>query len=550
MSNIFAMLITGLSLISLSTALTVPSTGSPSILLDEGVFIGKRIHNTDAFLGISYAEPPVGNLRFRQPEEIAPYSGTYNASQFGNICPQEGAGLVVATNISYMIPFEETYNAVFPSLQVAQSEDCECLNLDVYIPAGTKPGKNLPVLMWMPFGGFLDGGSSTVNGAVIVERSLQNREPVIIPSTSIHNSNARAVFGFLPGQEAKDAGITNLGLRDQRQALRWIQRYIHQFGGNPAKVILWGANAGGISAGLQMLNNGGDTEGLFSAAWMQSGIPIPLNTYSQLQGTYDIFVNKTSCKGSSESLECLRQLPLEELLEAMAALPDEQRFLRWQVLLDYDFIAEQPETLLRQGKVARIPFVIGCTEDEGTLGAQNLTDIETDEEVATWLMQEGLPGIPMDAVEEIFTLYPSDPAAGSPFGTGDLYAITPQYKRISALIGDIEYHSQRRFFLNHTAGYQDTWSYLSKEFKYPFIGALDLTDLFNIWGPGDLTDRLISFANTQNPNNGTGIDWPQWSISAPHQLNIHNDSSFTVEDDTFRAEGIDLLMTLNIQYPE
>ncbi|EMD36549.1 hypothetical protein CERSUDRAFT_106383 [Gelatoporia subvermispora B] len=523
--------------------LDVPAL-SPTVILDEGLFIGNRVENTDEFLGIPYAQPPVGNLRFRRPQAVQPYKGTYNASQFGDLCPQELVTPISQAGVPYLLAFEEQLNATFPVPDVNQSEDC--LNLDVYVPAGTVPGMNLPVVVWLPLASFLFGGSSYVNGTIIVERSLQNREPVILVSVN-YRLNA---FGFLPGQEAKDAGITNLGLRDQRQALRWVQQYIERFGGDPERVTLWGANSGSISAGLQMLNNGGNTEGLFSAAWMQSGFPVPLNTYSDLQGSYDILVNGTSCRGSSDSLECLRQLPYDELYQAMLALSALQRYGRWQVVLDYDFVAQQPQTLLTQGKVARVPFVVGCTEDEGTLGALNLTDITTENGTATYLMQEGLPGISMEDVEEIFTLYTSDPAAGSPFGTGDMYAITPEYKRLSAIIGDLEYHSQRRFFLNHTAGYQGAWSYLSKEFKFPYVGAVDLTDLFNMYGPGDLTDRLISFVTTGNPNNGTGIDWPQWSITKPHQLNIQNDSSFTVEDDTFRAEGINLLMALNIQYPE
>ncbi|EMD39462.1 hypothetical protein CERSUDRAFT_91971 [Gelatoporia subvermispora B] len=540
------MLIPILSLLSVCAALSVRSSESPSVTLDEGLVVGKRVNNTDRFLGIPYAQPPVGNLRFRQPQTVEPYKGVYNASQFGNLCPQDPEFTVAETSLPYVQSFEERFNAMFPTPNVNQSEDC--LNLDVYTPAGTKSGMNLPVVVWFPFASFLFGGSSYINGNTIVERSLQNREQVILVSVNYRLN----VFGFLPGQEAKNAEITNLGLRDQRQALRWVQQYISQFGGDPTKVTMWGVNSGSISAGFQMLNNGGDSEGLFSAAWMQSGFPLPLNTYSDLQGTYDALVNATSCQGSSDSLECLRQLPYDQLYQAMLDFPVQQRYERWQVVLDYDFIAQQPETLLRQGKVARVPFVIGCTEDEGTLGALNLTDITTENGTAAYLMQEALPGISMKDVEEIFALYPSDPAAGSPFGTGAMYAITPEYKRLSAIIGDLEYHSQRRFFLNNTAGHQgqDTWSYQSKEFKYPYVGAMDLTDLFNMYGPGDLTDRLISFATTGDPNNGTGIYWPQWSVSSPHQLNIQNDSSFTVEDDTFRTEGINLLMALNIQYPE
>jgi len=98
--------------------------------------------------------------------------------------------------------------------------------------------------------------------------------------------------------------------------------------------------------------------------------------------------------------------------------------------------------------------------------------MRTDEGVAIWLMTEGLPRLSQEEVNELLTLYPSDAAAGSPFGTGDLYAITPQYKRLAAIIGDLEHHAQRRFFLNQTAQQQHAWSYLSKQLKLPFIGSM------------------------------------------------------------------------------
>lgn len=74
-----------------------------------------------------------------------------------------------------------------------------------------------------------------------------------------------------------------------------------------------------------MIANGGDAEGLFSGAFMQSGFPLPLNNYTQLQSTYDTLVNGTNCTGQSDTLECLRQLPYEVLYEAMLVVPTEDR---------------------------------------------------------------------------------------------------------------------------------------------------------------------------------------------------------------------------------
>ncbi|OCH92511.1 alpha/beta-hydrolase [Obba rivulosa] len=573
----------------------MPAQDSPSVVLDKATFIGICVNHTDEYLGIPYAQPPGGNLRFRLPVAVKQYSRVHNATIFGDVCPQEISSVIAASGFGFLDPFEVLYAETFPTPVVNQSGLSVSKKyqniLNVYVPEGTKSGANLPVVIH----------------ELSAERSV--RPTVNSPQHLIY----RVAFGFVPGQEAKDAGITNLGLRDP----------IHpKFGGDKSRVTMWGANSGSISAEFQMLNNGSNSEGLFSGAWMQSGFPIPLNAYSDLQGTYDILVNATSCQGSSDSLD-LRQLPFEELKLAVSAA---QRFG-----------SNRSPVEPKQGGAD------SCTEDEGVIGALNLTSITTDDETAAWLRDEGLSGLSMEQVEQSFAQYPSDPAAGSPFGTDDLYAITPQYKCLAALIGGIEYHGQRRFFLNHkpivwgmqwsrakedettersselstkslagwpanvpdvatrmlddakedrqpagiderdrrilrsnkanpnttkhgvgrrnrgflvvdlsgnTSGYQNAWSYLSKEFKFPFISALDLSDLLNIWGSGDLTDRLINFVAHGDPNNGSGIFWPQWTIHTLHQLNVQNDSSFTMEDDTFRSEGINLMMALNIQFPE
>ncbi|OCH89486.1 alpha/beta-hydrolase [Obba rivulosa] len=540
-----SLLICAFSGLTLSLAATTPTHGRPSVILDQGTFIGNVNGSADAYLGIPYAVPPLGDLRFRQAVPNEPYHGTYDASEFGPTCPQDLAPLTSdPDSASFLDDFEALWDGTFPPTSSNASEDC--LSINVLAPKGTMAGANLPVVVFLHIGAFLWGGAIEFNGEPVVRRSIEIREPVIFVSLNFRLN----AWGFLPGQEAKDAGITNLGLRDQRQALRWIQKYIHRFGGDHTRVTLWGANAGSISAAFQMLNNEGDSEGLFSGAWMSGGFPLPLNNYTQLQGTYELLVNQTSCAGSSDSLQCLRQLPYETLLNAMLNVSPDQRFGRWQVVLDDDFIKDQPETSLKEGRIARVPYVISDTEDEGTQTALNLTSITTDEDVATYLTVDGLPGLPQEQVSQILALYPSDPAAGSPFGTGDLYAITPQYKRMAAIIGDLEFHAQRRFFLNQTSYRQPAWSYLSKQFKLPFLGSTDISDLINLYGPGDLTDRLIYFTARENPNNGTGVFWPQYTIEERLQLNIQNDSSFTIEPDTFRSEGINLLLELNIQFPE
>ncbi|OCH92465.1 alpha/beta-hydrolase [Obba rivulosa] len=517
-----------------------------SVVLDRGTFVGYSHGSIDTYLGIPYAKQPIGNLRYRQPEANDPYIGIYNATAFGPSCPQVSEATPTGAEGADLTDLTQLLIATFPTPEVTIAEDC--LRINIWAPRGTKAGDDLPVVVWLHPGAFVFGEAGPYNGTAIVERSVQNGRPILYV-----NLNYRlAAFGFLPGREAKEAGITNLGLRDQRQAFHWLQQYIRSFGGDPRRVTIWGLNAGSESVGLHMLTNGGNNEGLFSGAVMQSGFPLPLNNYTQLQSTYDAYVSAANCSGTPDTLECLRQAPLQTLLTAMDTIPPETLTEGWEVIVDGEFIPEQPTTLLMKGSVARVPYIIADTDDEGTETALFFTAIDTDEAVRSWIVTEALPGISDADVDQILTLYPNDPAQGSPFNTGAINEIFPHFMQLSAIEGDLEFQGLRRFFLNHTWNYQPSWTYLSKLFKdLPGIGAGTSTDLLNLYGPGDLTDYLINFVALGNPNNGTGVVWPQWKATSPKILTIANDSvPLTIIDDTFREEGINLLISLLLQNPQ
>ncbi|EEB91447.1 hypothetical protein MPER_10187, partial [Moniliophthora perniciosa FA553] len=193
------------------------------------------------------------------------------------------------------------------------------LTLNVITPAGVTPDSKLPVLVWIFGGGFESGPSAFYDGTKIVERSIDLGEPVIFVGMNYRLNG----FGFLASQEVKDAGVGNLGLQDQRESLRWVQKYIGAFGGDPTKALAdsWGESAGAISVALQMLANGGDTEGLFHAAFMQSGAPIPVGDITHGQTYYDSIVADTGCSGSSDTLQCLREVPYNNLKAAIDRIP-------------------------------------------------------------------------------------------------------------------------------------------------------------------------------------------------------------------------------------
>ncbi|KAF8260204.1 carotenoid ester lipase precursor [Lactarius quietus] len=546
-----------------ATVFAAPTTYAtpPTVTLDQGTFIGASADGVHRFLGIPFAQPPVGDLRLRLPQVVGPYSGTYNATAFGLSCPQQVSPLAIPSGLP-----QEAVDFLSSEPPIPDGEDC--LTLNVVAPAHARPGSVLPVVVWIYGGGFEFGSTTLYNGTIIVNRSIALDEPVIYVSMNYRVSgtfthpivsrefNAFLAFGFLASQEVKDAGVGNLGLQDQRMALRWVQKYIHAFGGDPSKVTIWGQSAGSISVSLQMLVNGGDTEGLFRAAFMESGFPPPIGDITQGQEYYDDIVELTGCSGSSETLACLRKVPYENLKAAMNSTPSINSYqslaLAWFPRVDGVFLVDDPQKLVQQGKVARIPFVTGDCDDEGTLFSFTQLNVTTDAELRDYLFEFFLVGITDAQMDKVLTLYPQNVTLGSPYGTGTQNAFTPEFKRIASILGDLVFQAPRRFLLNHSSEKQRTWSYLSKRLKsLPFLGSVHGSDIQNIYGPGDLTDYLIHFVTNLDPNGGASPQWPQYTTASRQLLTLLDNpvTNITITQDTYRTDGTEFLTKLSLAHP-
>ncbi|KAH9068091.1 Alpha/Beta hydrolase protein [Lactarius deliciosus] len=389
------------------------------------------------------------------------------------------------------------------------------------------------------------------DGSVIVKRSMVLKEPVAYVSLNYR----LAAFGFLASQEVKDAGVGNLGLHDQRMGLRWIQKYIHAFGGDSSKVTIWGQSAGSVSVSLQMLTNGGNTEGLFRAAFMQSGTPPSIGDITHGQRYYDDLVVRTGCSDSSDTLACLRAAPYDELKPAMDS--SHQRIviqslaLVWQARADGVFLADGPQKLVQQGSVASIPFVPGDCDDEGTLFALSQLNVTTDADLRNLLSGFFLPNATDVELDNLLTLHPQDDTRGSPYDTPK-NAFTPHFKRIASILGDSVFQAPRRFFLNNVSDKQNTWSFLSKRLKsMPVLGSAHGSDVQNIYGPGELTDYLIHFATHLDPNGGSSPQWPQYTTSSPQLMTLLESqvTNTTITLDTYRVDGIVFLTELWLVNP-
>ncbi|KAI0298094.1 carotenoid ester lipase precursor [Multifurca ochricompacta] len=526
------------------------------VFLDDGVVVGFQEGAADKFLGIPFAEPPTGQRRLRGPEPIPPYEGLLYAQKFGKSCPQQEL-VFPKVDSQLLLDIGSVVGRLYEKLT---PDDEDCLTINVVRPSGTKPGSKLPVVVWIFGGGFELGGTSTYDGGVIVSRSIELGEPCIFVSMNYRPklSNLLA-FGFLPGREVKEAKIGNLGLQDQRLALKWIQTYISEFGGDPSKVTIWGESAGAISVSLHMLTNKGNQEGLFRGAIMQSGGPIPVGDIENGQQYYDFMVERTGCRNHNDTLECLRKVPYSTFKHAMDESPNffayQGLVLAWLPRVDGVFLTEPPQHAVLRGHVSNVPMITGNCDDEGSLFSISTKNISTSADMKDYLKLYMMPKAKDAEIDLLMKYYPDDQRAGSPFDTGLKNALSPQFKRTAALQGDFVFHGPRRFFLKQRASKQNSWGFIWKRVKStPFLGTAHATDLVNsIIAPGELMDYVIHFTSNLNPNGkkGLGIPWPQWNPRDPKAIVLQDSTLFPVVigNDNYRSDPLDYVANMSLVYP-
>ncbi|KIJ63786.1 hypothetical protein HYDPIDRAFT_155304 [Hydnomerulius pinastri MD-312] len=456
------------------------------------------------FGGMPFAQPPLGDLRFRAPQQLdeeiknGGYVPVTDARNFGPACIQQ------------------------PAVVGVGSEDC--LQLNVWKPANATEGDNLPVVIYVYGGGFYYG---TTQGFPLYDWVAQHPGGIIGVSVSYRLN----VLGFLSGSAVRADGDENAGLLDQRAGFEWVQRHISKFGGDPSEVTIVGESAGGASMVMQVVAYGGTQPPPFKRAVAHSiGFGPTANT-TQMEVYFKNVTDAAGCPSSGEeAMGCLRSASLGAIVSAVNHVPTGMV----SPVIDGKFLPDYPSRLIASGNFSTVDFIGGhCTNDGRTFVGGSPTSFTTDEDVAT-IPFKRWPGITNETIQQALQLYPSPDVPGSPF--------TSQYDRASTMAGDIIFTCMDYFLANQMSqvkGVSNVYTYRWNApdpvllAAAPYEGVMHTSDLYFLFDgtnsgpnagftftPFNSTEATLSaeaiaywtsFVSTGNPTSEKQSNSPTWA---------------------------------------
>ena len=331
----------------------VASTG-PVVNLASGALRGKLQDNIAVFLGIPFASPPVGSLRWRPPQPVGAWTGMRDATKPSHPCIQPVAG-----DDAFLEPLAAAYGAKSTRQPVDPSEDCLYLNV---WSAQLQPAAHLPVMVWVHGGGNVtgNGAESGYDGS-----SLASRGVVVV------TINYRlGTMGFFAHPEltaeSPHHSSGNYGLLDQIAALEWVQQSIAQFGGDPGNVTLFGESAGSIDALTLMASP--LTTHLFRRVIAESGPVFGLGPAQNLARMHALgaAIGKEAGGQAGAQLEVLRKLPATQVAEIEGRLIASQ-FKGYDPnasIVDGWVLPQSPAKAFASGTIQRVNLLVGANARE------------------------------------------------------------------------------------------------------------------------------------------------------------------------------------------
>jgi para-nitrobenzyl esterase len=305
---------------------------SPIVTTPNGPLRGILRNGVREFLGVPYAAPPVGSLRWRAPRPHAVWRTTLDATHTGPSCPQ-------------LLPGGD-------KLWGAEN----CLLLNIYMP--NPPLHDLPVMFWIHGGAFILGSAANFDGS-----ALAKKHKLVVVTVNYR----LGALGFLahPSLDAENRPHVsgNYGLLDQQAALQWVKRNIRWFGGDPQQVTIAGESAGGFSVCAQLTSPA--ALGLFRAAIIESGPCTLTITKAQAARRGSELVTRLGCDKAADTAACLRAKSAAQVVSVMPgnlAGP-----LLWAPVVDGKVMPKQPLQAFHDGTFNKVPVINGSNRDEGTL---------------------------------------------------------------------------------------------------------------------------------------------------------------------------------------
>lgn len=295
------------------------------------------------FRGVPYAQPPVGELRFRRPQEHVVWEGVLSCESFPPRCPQADlAGM-------------DFYGREFYDEMVTECDE-DCLYLNIWTPAGSTPESRLPVLFWVHGGAFMHGcgNEKEFDGVGFAKKG-------VILVTINYRVNALGFFAHPELEKENEEQVSgNYGILDQLFALKWVRENISAFGGDPEKITLAGQSAGCMS--VQTIISSPLSSGMMRGAILQSGGGIKaLGTTAEKQALWDIS-RRLMENLHVDSVTELRKVPSEQLVKAAYAVNGPG--LGWTPHIDGWLLPASTDELALNGNIPDISYMIGSTGDD------------------------------------------------------------------------------------------------------------------------------------------------------------------------------------------
>ena len=362
--------------ITAAAAAATTATQPQSLLVttDKGRLEGRTTGVVDQFLGIPYAQPPVGSLRWAAPAPMAAWTGVRSALAYGNRCPQlsNGNGPRVDTE--------------------------DCLYLNVFTPSYVPASGKLPVLFMIHGGGLTTGAGDQQDGSLLA----QTQHVIVV---SINYRLGPLGFLDLPGLSGTGATDGNFGLLDQEAALRWTSANIAAFGGDPSQLTIAGESAGGWSV-CALLSAPG-ARGLFARAVMESG-SCASQSSTTAQSASLAYAAKAGCTSTAQVVACLRAKPESALLDAGSAYQP-------AFIVGGSDLPVAPATAVATGQYTKVPILFGDNHDEGRTFTQGFAG-DTGQQYVSYVDSTYGPLAPQVLAHYPWSAYPSPYTAAYALG--------------------------------------------------------------------------------------------------------------------------------------